>query len=432
MEEEKELEIKTEDVNELLTSIPNWIVRWGVTWIFCLMLIVLALSYFIKYPDTLSAKAIITKINPPVTLISKTNGKIILINVKNNQSVKKDEILIIIESDSDFRSVLIIDSILSKFNKNDSLNYSIFNSLPILERDGKGLGEITPYFVSFLRSYNDFNLQNELTPQKKEIEIINNELSEYNILQDKYVSQENIYKEELNLIEKDFNRYLSLYESRTIASKEFEDKKREFLTSKRNYESIKIASINNKLAINNLQKNKLLLQIQAYQENEKFEQALNQNIASLKSQIERWKQTYILKSPIDGQISLFAFWTINQNINQGDEILSIVPLKSQEIIAKLFLPIQNSSKLRIGQTVNLKLFNYKFQEYGLVKGFVKNISMVPQKDTYAVEVSLSQKLITTYNKQLVYKEEMQGLAEVVTEELSVFDRIFYQFKSILK
>ncbi|MCK6649796.1 MAG: HlyD family secretion protein, partial [Bacteroidia bacterium] len=141
---------------------------------------------------------------------------------------------------------------------------------------------------------------------------------------------------------------------------------------------------------------------------------------------------FLLKSPIDGKISLFNYWAANQNIKQGDEVLSIVPIVKQEIIAKLFLPVQNSSKLKIGQTVNIKLENYQFQEFGMLIGQVKSVSLMPQKDTYALEVSLPNDLITSYKKQLAYKEEMQGTADIITEELSVFDRVFYQFRKILK
>ena len=81
--EERGFEIKTEEVNELLTAVPKWIVRWGITMIFIIMVSALALSYFIRYPDTLTAKTIITTTNPPVTLISKTNGKITELKVKN-------------------------------------------------------------------------------------------------------------------------------------------------------------------------------------------------------------------------------------------------------------------------------------------------------------------------------------------------------------
>lgn len=432
MAEEKEIELKTEDVNELLTSIPNWIIRWGVTMIFSIMVAALALSYFIKYPDTLTAKATITTINPPVTIVSKTNGKIIKLKVKNNQSVKRDDVLLVIESTANYKSILTIDSILKKFNKDDSLNYNKLNTLSLLGKDGEGLGDITPTFIAFLKSYNDYKLQKELNPQIREIEIIDKELTEYQTLQGKYQNQENLYKEEFSLVEKDFNRFTTLFSSQSISAKEYEDKKREFLSAKRNYESIKITNINNKLAINNLEKNKLQLQIQAYQEIERFEKALSQSVQSLQSEIETWEQTYLLKAPIEGKVSLFNYWAINQNIKQGDEVLSIVPSVKQEIIAKLLLPAQNSSKLKIGQIVNVKLDNYQFQEFGMLKGRVKNVSLVPQKETYAIEVSLPNNLITSYNKQLVYKEEMHGTADIITEELSVFDRVFYQFRKILK
>jgi multidrug resistance efflux pump len=160
-----------------------------------------------------------------------------------------------------------------------------------------------------------------------------------------------IYKEEFELIEKDYTRSKTLFSGNFISAKEFEDKKREYLSAKRNYESMKITNINNKLTINNLEKNKLQLQMQAYQETEKYKQSLNQNIQALKSQIETWQQTYLLRAPIDGTVSLFSFWAVNQNLKQGDEVLSIVPTEKQEIIAKLILPVQNSGKLKIGQEV---------------------------------------------------------------------------------
>src|SRR5438445_7615692 len=122
-----------------------------------------------------------------------------------------------------------------------------------------------------------------------------------------------------------------------------------------------------------------------------------------------------MKAPIDGKVSLFNFWNMNQNLKQGDEVLSIVPGQKQEVIAKLLLPVTNSGKLKVGQTVNIKLNNYLFQEYGMLKGNVKSISVIPKNESYAVEVALPDKLTTTYKKHLDYKEEMQGTADIITE-----------------
>ena len=424
---EKEIEIKTEEVNELLTAVPKWIVRWGISVIFLLMLLALSASVFIRYPDTLSAKTVITTNNPPVTLVAKATGKIAALNIKNGQAIKKGDVLMVIENTADYRDVLPLKKMLDSLQ----LNLRSKKEPGDLSYASLQLGDITYSYIAFLKSYSDFKIQSEIAPQQKEINILDKELLEYEQLQTKYEAQETTFKDEFALVEKDFNRYNTLLQSGSISIKEFEDKKRDYLVSKRNYETVKITGINNKLNINNLEKNKLQLQILAYQENEKIKSELNQSIQNLRAGIDTWEQAYLLKAPVDGTVSLFNYWSVNQNIKTGDEVLSIVPAKKLEIIAKLFLPVQNSGKLKIGQTVKIKLDNYAYQEYGVLKGKIKRISEMPQKEVYAVEVELPGRLTTSYRKQLDYKEEMQGTADIITEELSVFDRIFYQLRKIV-
>jgi multidrug efflux pump subunit AcrA (membrane-fusion protein) len=89
--EENDIQLRTEEVNELLGAEPNWVYRWGILTIFIIMLLGLVLSFFIRYPDILTAKTTITTLNPPVTLVSKTDGKIISLQVKNNQFVKEHD-----------------------------------------------------------------------------------------------------------------------------------------------------------------------------------------------------------------------------------------------------------------------------------------------------------------------------------------------------
>ncbi len=228
MAEEKEIEIKAEEVNELLTAVPKWVVRWGVTIIFLMMVLGLSLSFFIKYPDTLSAKTIITTVNPPVTLIAKTNGKIIELKIKNNQAIKRGGVLIVIENSANYKDVNKIIHLL------DTLKLKTKKLSEIIAYDSLQMGDLTPAFIAFLKSYNDYKLQLEINPQEKEIAIINKQLAEYQLLQGKYQNQENIYKEEYSLIEKDFNRYNTLFQNASISAKEFEDKNREYLSSKRN------------------------------------------------------------------------------------------------------------------------------------------------------------------------------------------------------
>jgi hypothetical protein len=79
----------------------------------------------------------------------------------------------------------------------------------------------------------------------------------------------------------------------------------------------------------------------------------------------------------------------------------------------------------------IKLDNYPYNENGMLRGVVTNISTVPNKDTYAIDVDLNNGLTTSYNKTLLYKEEMKGKADIITKNISVMDRIFFNFKKLV-
>ncbi len=71
---ERTLEIRSEEVQEILDRIPNWTIRWGITLIFVLLLMALFLAWLIRYPDTIQGPVTLTTQTPPVKLVSQTSG----------------------------------------------------------------------------------------------------------------------------------------------------------------------------------------------------------------------------------------------------------------------------------------------------------------------------------------------------------------------
>ena len=108
LQEEKEIILHNDNVNEILTATPKWIFRWGISVIFILILISLVLCYFIRYPDTLTAEITLTTQNPPINLISKNNGKLTHLLIKNNQLVKPNQTIAVIENTSNYEDVLYL------------------------------------------------------------------------------------------------------------------------------------------------------------------------------------------------------------------------------------------------------------------------------------------------------------------------------------
>ena len=97
------------------------------------------------------------------------------------------------------------------------------------------------------------------------------------------------------------------------------------------------------------------------------------------------------------------------------------------------VPASNSGKISPGEKVLIKLDNYRYQEYGIVEGRVQNIAFAPDdKGNYYVDVTLPKGLKTSYHRNLAFDKELKGNAEIVTQDLRLIERIFYQMRKLLR
>lgn len=64
----------SEEAQSILGRAPSWVVRWGVTVVFCILAGIIAGCYFIRYPQTVTAPISITTINPPSDLAASETG----------------------------------------------------------------------------------------------------------------------------------------------------------------------------------------------------------------------------------------------------------------------------------------------------------------------------------------------------------------------
>jgi multidrug resistance efflux pump len=239
-----------------------------------------------------------------------------------------------------------------------------------------------------------------------------------------------MYRNELTLAEKDYKRDQELFKKKVISTKEVEDKKRSLLAVKRNYERVKSNRSNVEMIISNLKKDVNSITITTIETNNRLSRSVKESYEELKNAILSWRQQYLFVSPIEGRVSFFNFWAKNQHVNTGDEVLSIVPKATHKIIGRMLMPIQNSGQVKKGQKVIIRLAAYPFQEYGMLIGTIKNISLLPSQETYAVEVGLPNQLTTTFKKKIELKSELSGTAEVITEDLRLLERVFYQLRKL--
>ena len=87
--------------------------------------------------------------------------------------------------------------------------------------------------------------------------------------------------------------------------------------------------------------------------------------------------------------------------------------------------------MKEGQGVNIRLENYPFEQFGLLHGKISSISVMPGEDKYWVTIELPEHLVTNQNKTLAFKQQLSGTTEIITEDLRLLERFFYQFRKLV-
>jgi HlyD family secretion protein len=131
-------------------------------------------------------------------------------------------------------------------------------------------------------------------------------------------------------------------------------------------------------------------------------------------------------------VSFTRFWSENQQVTEGEIVVTIIPENPGRILGKINLSVEGAGKVRTGQQVNIKFANYPFMEFGMVRGAVTSISQVPNQSYYTAEVNLTNGLVTNYGTEIEFRQEMPGKAEIITENLSLLKRIINPVKSVIK
>ena len=421
------IELRSEEVQEILTKVPHWMIRWGNVLFLSLIVLLLVMSWFIKYPDIISSKAIITTQIPPQKEFAKITGKLSKILVKDNETVTKNKPLAILENTAVYQDVLLLQSIIDTIKiNNKSFDFPIEN-MPILF-----LGEVDSDYALFENNYLQYALNKDLKPFSNEAMANRFSLSELNTRLDNMKSQKDLNQAELAFKKKDLERNQTLYDKGVISAMEFESKQLDYLQAERNYASMTASISQLREAISNANSTSRSTEINKTKENITLLKNAIQSFNQLKTSLKDWELRYLLESDMMGKVSFQKPWVDNQTVNQGDLVFTIIPTATSHYIARLTTPTQNSGKIKVGQKVNIKLDNYPDTEFGMLTGTVKNISLIPDSEGfYRVDVDLPSKLITSYNKEIAFKQEMGGTAEIITEDLRLIERFFYQFKELL-
>jgi multidrug resistance efflux pump len=413
--------IYSEPVNEIMGRPPGKILRWGNSIIIIVFVLFLILLWLIRYPDIIPAQVEITTVNPPVTLVSKLTGRIKNLYVADKNEVREDQIMAVMETAASIDEINKLKTIVETTGNPEGMKLS---SLPEFAE----LGEIQSYWGSFLKSLSDFNNYVLNDYYGKKILSLTDEIDGILVYIGRIKVKEELFSENQVIEARKFRRDSLLFINGVYSESDLEKSRQALLRI--NIELQQVRLDHSAKSIELAEKRQVLqdYKIRKLEEREKYYSVLNESFLNLKAQIKIWENNYLLISPVSGTVTFTKYWSENQIVNKDEPVLSIVPLDAGDYVGRINLKMNRSGKVKPGQEVNIKLSGYPYLEYGMVKGRVKSKSLVTSGDSYTIELFLPEGLTTLYGRKLDFTQNMQGTAEIITEDLRLLQKIMNPFR----
>ncbi|WP_243392598.1 HlyD family secretion protein, partial [Flavobacterium hibernum] len=297
------IELRSEEVQDILTKVPHWMIRWGTVLIFVIIFMLFFVSWFIKYPDVVTTQIVITTNIPPEKIVSKSSGRIEAILVKDKSIVSENSTLAIIENTANYKDVFLLKKIVDEYNVNDASK-----TFPFALLKNAQLGEIESAFAVFQKDYQAEQLNKNLQPFEVENRAQNSEKVQIKERLEILQQQKVINESELQLQKNEIARFETLFNKGIISAQEMEAKKLSYLQAQKSYKGLltSISQLRSSLIDNSkLSQNS---QISGTKEEVTLGRNMAQSFYQLKKVIKDWELAYALKSSVSGVVTFLQVW----------------------------------------------------------------------------------------------------------------------------
>lgn len=427
MSEQDRIQLRSEEVQEILSRPPHWLVRWGISVICSLIVLCFAGSFFFYYPDIIQSEITVTTQNPPAWLIARSTGVLKEKYKQDKSPVKKGELIAVLENPARTEDVLRLEKLIAHGGTiSDSTLIGI--ELP----SGLSLGMIQSTYSALQKVVSDYRNFVSLNLYGRKINATRLERQSYGGYMEQIRSQVTLSRKAAELAEKDYEREKLLYEKRLSSLVALEEAERKLLSARQATGQLTTGVSTANIEAAKLESNLAELTLQQQQEAARLQTELRSAWNDLRVAVANWEQTYVLRSPSEGILSFNEVWKENQNVNSGDKVFSVVSASPGRIIGRVRIPAEGAGKVKPGQRVNIKVDGFPYMEYGYLTGKIEAMSLLSNQDKYSATVTIPHPLETSYHKRLPFKGELTGSAEIITDELSLAQRILNPIRYVFK
>jgi len=418
--------VHSEAMREIVSGRADFITRWGLLFFIVVIVVVLITSWFVQYPEIITTRAILIGTNAPREVLTREDGKLVRMFVRNNDNVKTGDILAWMESTADHRQVLQLsghlDSILVRLRQNRPLNMA-----ELIRLNLGSLGELQTGYQQFIAAYQQFMDYQPGGYYFKRAAVLRSDADGIEKTLANLEREKQMLLQDLALTEANYRADETLYVQKVVSQQENRDQQSKLLNKQLTIPKLTADILSSQMQQRDKQKEIASLDHDFSIQRTIFQQAAQ----TLQSTVEDWKRKYLITAAVGGKISLVYPVQENQFIRNGVLLGFINPVGSS-FYAEVNLPQNNFGKVEAGQRVQLRFDAYPYNEFGHVNGRLEYISNIATDSGFVAYIRLPDGLVTNQHKSIQYKSGLKADAVIITREMRLMERLLYGLLKVVK
>jgi multidrug resistance efflux pump len=419
-----EVELRSEEVEEILGTPPSWLVRWGTTVALTGFGLLVLVGWMIKYPDVVKDNIILSTAVPPIDIVARTNARIAKFMAEDRKDVRQNQILAVLESTAQYEDILRLDAVV-----NNLMRAPLDSFAQLAPSRDLRLGDVQTDYAVFLQNYENLLAarRNRNAAAAASANAAGQQIQQAVRLLEADKRRQTQAQQQVDAARREFKKIQQLYEEEGVNRLRFEQERARLEAAEQQYDQIAANVERSERELTSLRRNNSGSAPSSAGFTNDAAVRLRESLSVLRSSIDRWKQNYLLTAPMAGKISLNAsFFSAQQYVTAGDLVMTIVPNSSEKIVGRMALKVAGSGKVNPGQPVIIKLESYPHHEFGTLQGVVESKSLAAKDNQYAILVNLPNGLKTSFGRQLPFEQQLQGVGEIITEDKRFLQRVLDQ------
>ncbi|MCC3157469.1 HlyD family secretion protein [Hymenobacter sp. 15J16-1T3B] len=406
----------THELDVVISRAPSWLIWWGSSIAFLVLLSLFGVAWFVQYPDTVQARMIITSVRAPKQVSARAQGKIVRLTHAANQPVAEGTVLAVIESTADPQQVLGLLRGAKAVEAAGSNAVAATQHLKQLPHSR--LGEVQAAYLAFIQADDELNRYSGRGTEARKASVLAASLQLLARRRANLETQLALARQELGLARKEFAAQEQLFKQGVLAPLEFNRLQANQLRGQAPVKNLEMSLLDAQAQVHTVEM--ALIEVESQRQARVVEQ--ERRLHELGTAIENWQAKYVVTSPAQGTLMVEPLTQFNQPVAVGQHLFTIAPPRP-EYIGVVELPQSRIGEVRVGNEAYVHLDAYPYLKYGKTAGTVTELQELSTNNaTYRAKIKLYQPGNSTPAMPL--HVGMGGTVFVVTKTSRLLEKLF--------